>query len=244
MRILLFGGTTEGRTLAERLAELGHAVTVCVATELGAEELRHTNGLRVMVGRIPAEEIAAMAGAYDLCVDATHPYAEQISRSVRAACARGNVPLRRILRAPAEEGDCVVVPDQKGAAAFLAEQTGNIMLTTGAKELGVYAGLDPERIFARLLPTHAGLDACEALGLPHRNILAMQGPFSAELNEALFRQYKIRWVVTKDGGAAGGFEEKRTAAKKVGARVILIRRPQEDGITPEELIEEITGGLK
>lgn len=244
MRILLFGGTTEGRTLAERLATLGHAVTVCVATELGAEELRHAKGLKVMVGRIPAEEIAAMAGSYELCVDATHPYAEHISQSVRAACEERNVPLRRILRKPGEEGDCVVVPDQKSAAAFLAEQTGNIMLTTGSKELAAYAGLDPERIYARLLPTHAGLDACEALGLPHRNIIAMQGPFSAELNEVLFRQFGIRWVVTKDGGAAGGFEEKRTAAKRVGARVILIRRPQEDGITPEELIEEITGGLK
>ena len=239
MKILLFGGTTEGRELAPALSEHGHSVTVCVATELGAEELRDISGLHVRVGRMPVDEIRRLLPGYDLCVDATHPYAAHISASLRAACAETGIPLRRVLRAAGAAADCITVPDQPAAAAFLADREGNIMLTTGAKELAAYAGLGPERLFVRVLPTHEALTACEAVGLPHRNIVAMQGPFSEALNEALFRQYDIRWVVTKDGGAAGGIAEKLAAARSADARVVLIARPEDEGISPEALLAEI-----
>ena len=62
-----------------------------------------------------------------------------------------------------------------------------------------------------------------------RNILAMQGPFSQELNEALIRQYHIAWVVTKDGGTAGGFPEKARAAETTGAELIVLCRPEDQG---------------
>ena len=242
MKILLFGGTTEGRELARSLASRGHDVTVCVATELGAEELRGIPGLDVRAGRLPVQAIEAMAADYDLCVDATHPYAAHISASVRTACAAAKVPLRRVARPAGASPDCITVPDQGAAAAFLAEREGNIMLTTGSKELHEYGLLDPERVFARVLPTHEALSACEALGLPHRNIIAMQGPFTGELNEALFRQYDIRWVVTKDGGQPGGLPEKLAAARSAGVRVILIERPEDAGTDPSALLAEITEG--
>ncbi len=242
MKILLFGGTTEGRELAERLASLGHAVTACVVTDIGAEELRHIPGLDVRVGKMPVREIEALVPGYDLCVDATHPYAAHISASVRAACGAANVPLRRVLRPAGETADCTVMPDQTAAAAYLAGKNGNILLTTGAKELAAYGGIDPARLYVRILPTHEGLAACEKLGLPHRNIIAMQGPFSAALNEALFRQYDIRWLVTKDGGRAGGLAEKLTAARRADVRVVLIERPREEGVTPESFVAEMMEG--
>lgn len=241
MRILLFGGTTEGRELAQSLPDLGHAVTVCVATELGAEELSRIPGLDVRVGRLPVGEIEELLPGYDLCVDATHPYAEHISASLRTACAETGVPLRRVLRPAGATEDCVLVPDQKSAADWLAGRDGNIMLTTGAKELACWGKLDPRRLYVRVLPTREGLEACEALGVPHRNIIAMQGPFSRELNEALFRQYDIRWVVTKDGGPSGGFGEKREAALAAGAELVLIGRPEEEGVTASELLAELEG---
>ena len=252
MRILLFGGTTEGRELARTLSDLGYAVTACVVSELGAEELRGIPGLDVRVGRMPASMITELLPAYDLCVDATHPYAAHISATLRTACAETGVPLRRVLRpaaaaeacvtVPDQPAACVTVPDQPAAAAFLAEQDGNIMLTTGAKELAAYAGLATERLFIRVLPTHEALAACEAVGLPHKNIIAMQGPFSEALNEALFRQYGVRWVVTKDGGQAGGVAEKLAAAGTVGARVVLVARPEDEGVAPEALLAEIMEG--
>ena len=242
MNILLFGGTTEGRVLAQKLTKSGHRVTVSVATELGAEELRGCAGISVLTGRMNEAEMAELLEPFDLCVDATHPYAVEVSRNIAAACAARGVPLRRVLRensAIGEEMDWIRVETSAQAAKFLAFRQGNILLTTGAKELPAFSELEPDRLYARVLPTHAGLETCEQLGLPHRNILALQGPFTQKLNEAMLEQYQIRWLVTKDGGAAGGFPEKAEAARAVGAKLVVIGRPRETGISPEELLEEL-----
>lgn len=231
MRIWIFGGTTEGRLLAERLPGAGHTVTVSVATKLGAEEL---DGLdcAVRIGRLNADEMAEQLSGFDLVVDATHPYAVEVSRNIRQACGQTGVPLRRVLRAASEDIPlgCVVVESCSAAAEYLKACEGNILIATGSKELLSYQDLSPERLFPRVLPTHEALDTCEQMGIPHRNILALQGPFSEEMNLAMLRQYNIRYLVSKDGGRAGGYEEKYTAAKKADAVLILIRRPDEGGL--------------
>ena len=74
--------------------------------------------------------------------------------------------------------------------------------------------------------------------MPSSHILALQGPFSQELNEALIRQYHIEYLVTKDGGPAGGFAEKAAAAKAAGIGLVLIRRPREDGLGYEDVLQQ------
>lgn len=229
MRILIFGGTTEGRALSRRLAAKGAEVTVCVATEYGAEEQGETAGVTVLTGRRNAAEMAELLRGFALCVDATHPYAAAASENIRAACAAADVPCRRLLRGASEAPDAVFVSDASEAAAYLEGTEGNVLLTTGAKELAAFAALDARRLYPRVLPSHEGLAACEAAGIPHRNVIAMQGPFSRALNAALIRQFRIEWVVTKDGGAAGGFPEKAEAARETGAALIVLRRPEDSG---------------
>ena len=230
MSIVIFSGTTEGRELSLRLAETGAAVTVCVATAYGEEEQPAHSGIRTLVGPLTPEEKQTLLRDALLCVDATHPYATHVTGSIRAACDDANVPYYRLLRPASALEDAVVVPDAAAAAAWLGKRAGNILLTTGAKELSAFAGLDPERLYPRVLPSHAALEACEALSVPHRNIIAMQGPFSRELNEAILRQYSIRFLVTKDGGAPGGFSEKAEAAKRCGVTLLVLRRPEETGM--------------
>lgn len=87
-----------------------------------------------------------------------------------------------------------------------------------------------------MLPTPEGIAACEAAHIPHKNIIAMQGPFSYALNRALLEQFHIRFLVTKDGGAAGGFSEKAQAAQDTGAQLIVLRRPAEQGETAEQIL--------
>lgn len=230
MRIVIFSGTTEGRELSVRLAKEGAAVTVCVATEYGeAEQPAHPN-IRTLVGPLTAEEKQAILSDALLCVDATHPYATHVTGSIRAACAEAHVPYHRLLRPASRLEDAVIVADAAEAAAWLREHPGSVLLTTGAKELAAFAGLDPERLYPRVLPSHASLEACEALGIPRRNIIAMQGPFTRELNEATLRQYDIRCLVTKDGGAPGGFPEKAAAARACGVTLVVLRRPEETGM--------------
>lgn len=244
MRVFVFGGTTEGREVACRLAEAGYDVTLSVATPLGAEELAvrsaGEHGIEVSVGKIEHADMVRTLAACDACVDATHPYALHITEHVRAACAEARCPLWRLLRGgEAPQDGCFYVDGIESAARFLASKDGNVLLTTGAKKLAPFAALGVERVFARVLPLASSLEACEEAGIPHRNIIAMQGPFSAELNEALMRQFDIVWMVTKDGGVAGGFPEKIAAARAVGAGCIVIKRPDERGADMETVLREI-----
>ena len=197
MNVVIFSGTTEGRALSCQVAALGAAVTVCVATDIGAEEQGNAEGITVCAGRLTADEMAALLRGAALCVDATHPYATEATRNIRAAAQAVGVEYHRLLRpASALPAGSVTLQTAAQAAAYLADKSGNVLLTTGAKELPAFAVLDPARLYPRVLPTLAGITACEAAGIPHRNILAMQGPFTQELNAALLRQFRISYMVT------------------------------------------------
>ena len=237
MRIVIFGGTTEGRTLSHALARMGAAVTVCVATVYGREEQGEAAGMEVLCGRLDTEGMGRVLSGADLCVDATHPYAVQASENIRQACAWERVQYIRLLRDKSvlPEGARVFLTAQD-AAQWLETTSGNILLATGAKELDVFASLGGARLYPRVLPSHESLAACEAAGVPRSNILALQGPFTQELNEALIRQFRIHFLVTKDGGRAGGFEEKALAAAATGAQLVLLRRPDEDGLTYDAVL--------
>ena len=239
MRIMIFSGATEGRLLSRTLAERGAEVTVSVATEYGGEAQGTIPGVQTLTGRMPVEEMARILRGMDLCVDATHPYAVRVSASIRRACEESGVTCLRLLREESKLPEAALVFDSAGeAAAYLGEQDGNILLTTGAKELDAWGALSKERLFPRVLPMEESLRACERLGIPRRNICAMQGPFSQALNEALLRQFSIRWLVTKDGGAPGGFPEKAAAAAATGTRLVVLRRPMETGERYEDVLRQ------
>ena len=244
MRIVIFSGTTEGRLLSHLLAEKGAAVTVCVATEYGCEEQGEAPGVTILTGRKTVEEMAELLQGSDLCVDATHPYAVEVTKSVRRACSEAEVPYRRLLRDRSADTDALVVDSAEAAAELLADREGNILLATGMKELPAFAGISPARLYPRVLPTGDSIAACERAGIPHRNVIAMQGPFSRELNEALIRQFHIAYLVTKDGGKAGGFQEKARAAENTGIELVLIRRPEETGESFDEVVKSCEEMMK
>ena len=244
MRIVIFSGTTEGRLLSHLLAEKGAAVTVCVATEYGCEEQGEAPGVTVLTGRKTVEEMAELLQGSDLCVDATHPYAVEVTKSVRRACSEAGVPYRRLLRDRSADTDALVVDSAEAAAELLADREGNILLATGMKELPAFAGISPARLYPRVLPTGDSIAACERAGIPHRNVIAMQGPFSRELNEALIRQFHIVYLVTKDGAKAGGVQEKGQAAENTGIELVLIRRPEETGESFDEVVKSCEKMMK
>ena len=240
MRAVVFSGTTEGRIFSRQLAQFGADVLVSVATPLGSEEQGSFAGITVHCGRLTPDEMAALVQGADLCVDATHPYAVDATRNIRTACRTAGVEYHRLLRAqsPLPAGS-MVFQSVAHVADFLVQTQGNVLLATGAKELPAFAQLAPERLYPRVLPTLDGIAACEAAHIPHKNILALQGPFSYALNRALLEQFSIRFLVTKDGGAAGGFAEKAQAAAD-----IVIRRPAETGETADQILTRCREVLK
>ena len=242
MNILIFSGTGEGRDLSKALARAGHSVTVCVLTEYGKEEQGEYEGVTVLAGKKPPEEIVKLLHSMDICIDATHPFATHIRESIRTSCEETGVRRIRLIREESDLGETegvVLVDSAEEAAEYLAGKEGKVLLTTGAKDLPVYASIGPERLYPRVLPFASSLDACESSGIPRKNIIAMQGPFIKAINIALMEQFGISYMVTKDSGKEGGFDDKMEAAKEAGATLIVIKRPDDKGVSAEEILNEL-----
>lgn len=272
-KIWIFGGTTEGRLLAEYCSREKIEAWVSVASEYGEEllqeelmesgnagnpDLNHNTCLakkslknvqassviKVLRGRMDRyqmEEFIRNQGIH-LVIDATHPHARLVSEEIQEACGRTGVRLERCLRAEGEQNkarDWVEVDSIQEAVSFLSSVSGVIFATTGSKELEALCQIPDyqKRVYARVLPTSNVLRKCEKLGITGSHLIAMQGPFSTEMNTLFLRQTKAEWLLTKDSGRAGGFQEKVEAARENGTRVVVIRRPEEDGISLEEAME-------
>ncbi len=244
-KICIFGGTTEGRKLAEFLSGQPCDVMVCVATDYGQTLLPEGEHVSVSAKRLPVGEIVSLLTEhrFDLVIDATHPYAQSITKSIARACRETGTPRWRLLRgASGVSPEHTYVETVSDAAAFLSGTEGNILLTTGSKELAGFSQLPgfSERVWARVLPLQSSLDACAQAGLPASHIFAMQGPFSEAMNTAMLRTIGAQYLVTKDGGAPGGFEEKESAAKSAGARLVVIGRPpEEEGLSLSKTISAL-----
>ena len=243
----VFGGTGEGRKIAGFLCGCGASVTVCVATEYGKEILPPSPFLTVRVGRMNEEEMEEFLRANDfgLVIDATHPYAAVVTASVSAACARVGCEHIRVRREESAGGSgAFFAADIEEAVRYLSGTEGNILVTTGGKEIGLYAKIPgfEERVYARILPAEESFRNCLEAGLTRDHIIAMQGPFSEEMNTALIHQFGIKHLVTKDGGEAGGFPEKMSAAEKTGTSVVVIGRPRdEEGVGCREAVRILAG---
>ncbi len=244
-KICVFAGTTEGRRLIEFLSRHPVSVTACVATEYGETLLGLSENLTVSARRLSPEEMADLLQreGFDLVVDATHPYAAAVTEGILTACQRTETPYLRLLRdagAPPEDAFFAETPSQ--AVDFLNTAEGNILLTTGSKELAPDTGIRDfsDRVYARVLPMEASLEACQSAGLKPSHILAMQGPFSEEMNLAMLHGISAKYLVTKDGGQAGGFEEKVRAARAAGVRLVVIGRPpQREGLTLAQVLQTL-----
>ena len=242
---IVFAGTTEGYELSHFLSENKVSVLVCVATEYGSRSLEENEFLSIRAERLNKEQMQKLFAEEkpELILDATHPYAAEVTANIREACKNTDVSYVRVLRERGVHKDAVYVENTEAAVAYLKQVPGNILLTTGSKELSAYTELPDyqERLFARVLSVQNVIETCRTLGFEGRNLIAMQGPFSKEMNVAMLQQYDCRYLVTKDSGKAGGFEEKIQAAAECGAIPVIIGRPvQEEGISVKECKRMLT----
>lgn len=213
----------------------------------------------------------------DVCVDATHPYAVAVTENIKKVCELEGISYLRFLRnetsinptsVEEKQNDCVKkvgsenindmhvegikiieVSSVDDAVAFLNETDGKVLITTGSKELHKYTAIKDyeSRCVARVLPTLEVMEICHKLAFQGKNLIAMQGPFSEEMNVAMLKQIEAKWLVTKRSGAAGGFEEKYHACISVNVNMVIIGRPQEElesdfvVTSVDEVLEKISG---
>ncbi len=240
-RIMIFAGTTEGRVLCEKCIDKDIVIDVYVATQKGEELIPSSPNITVYTGRLDADEIKAEYRRLDpdMVVDATHPYAEEISRNIRLAVDKDRYV--RLLRKESERVDALYADNMDKAVEIVNRSRGNVLMTTGSKDLEKYVGISDyrKRLFVRMLPENANLRKALALGIRLDHIIDETGPFTAEENIEVIEKYQIKYLVTKESGAAGGFMEKYQACKASNTVMIVVKRPEEKGCTLEQVLNMI-----
>lgn len=250
--ILFLAGTSDARTLAMELQNKGYLLLATVVTDSAAISLKEA-GIPYRIGRLTIEEMMTIIDEkqVSLILDASHPYAEEASKTAMASAQKSNVPYIRYERPHQHYVHPLVteVETYEKAAIVAREHTGTVMLTTGSKTLATftkYLHIDSIRLVCRMLPNKENMDKCDALGVKQRDIIAIQGPFSKELNTALYRQYDTTLVITKESGKVGAVDEKVEAALEHNIPVILIKRPKityENQCSTFDEVYETLGGF-
>ena len=243
-KALVFAGTTEGGAITSFLCAGGVKVHVCVATEYGRTSVPDC-GAEISDRPLSHDEMTALMREYRIVVDATHPYATSISAHIREACAETDSDYIRIDRPSTEISgdDIVAVPDAKSAVEYLCGTEGNILVTTGSRDVDAYAAIPgyKERVFVRVLSIEDSVKKCVAAGFEGRNLFAMQGPFCEELDYGMIVQTGAKFVVTKDSGSPGGFPEKLRATRRAHAVLVVVGRPEgKDGITYSDAVKYLS----
>ncbi len=230
-KIFIFSGTTEGRLLSEFLCDKGIEHKVFVATDYGQVVMKDHPLCHVLQGRLAMDDMTALFKKEkpDMVVDATHPFAIEVSKNIKEACKQADMEnaylrLSRPIGDIAQNSSVKIVPSTEEAITYLKNRPGNILLTTGVKTLPDYAAVDElkERLYARILPSLESFTRAVDTGLARRQIIAMEGPFTQRMNEATIEQYDIAILVTKNSGSRGGIVEKISACQAKGIEALII----------------------
>lgn len=250
--ILVLSGTEEGKEIVRKLHDAGLSLLTTVATEYG-KKIFEQMGLEsiCLQGRLDANGFSHLIRERKIStvVDATHPYAVEVSRNAMDACNRENV---RYLRYERQETDIPnhllihkvkTMEDAVGKARSLGKK---ILLTTGITSVAKFIALkDEKELYVRILPVPDHIASCLSMGILATHIIAMHGPFSEDLNRATFKQYQINTVVTKDSGDVGGVLEKIRAALAENIDSIVIERPkihfQKIYASIDDVVKEVKG---
>lgn len=170
-----------------------------------------------------------------LLLDASQPFPGGISKHAQSLCHDNQIPYIRLARREVELPDSPLlypVYSWEEAALKAAELGNTIFLTTGSYNLDLFVRhphMGGKRIVVRVLPDPQVIEKVQALGIAPKNIVAMQGPFSREINKATFKMYNASVIVTKDSGNAGGTDNKISAALNLKIPVVIIKRPEIKG---------------
>lgn len=232
LQIHIFGGTSDAITLCQLLDKNHIHYSLSVATSAGEMLAAKVKG-SVITGRMTTEQMQQwlVTQKINLVVDATHPFATEVSHNIMIACSTHSINYVRFER-PVEVETCdnplIINVDSVHQACILANTLGKrVFLTTGSKQLIEYVNLlIDKQIIARVLPTVDVIENCYKLGLGVADIIAMKGPFSHEMNIALYQTYQPDVVITKESGYAGGFQHKITACVALQIPCIVIHRPR------------------
>ena len=236
--LLILGGTTEARLLAERVtADFGQGLRV--TTSLAGRTLNPAT----LAGEVRRGGFGGSAGlaAYlgdasvDLVIDATHPFATRISAAAISACRSLRVPLLVLARppwTPQPGARWVEVTSAVEAAALVPTLGRRVFLTIGQRDLNAFAGIDGVHFLVRLVDPPPA-----ALPLRSYELVLARGPFIVAAERLIMERHAIDVLVAKASGG-GATAAKLDAAHGLGLPVVLLRRPEEERSERVERVED------
>lgn len=239
MNIMVMAGTSDAGKIIKELSSLESVDILATATTHHGVDLARTSGAdKVLEGRFDSDELARIIKENDieLLIDATHPFASEATRNAIFASETFGVDYIRFERPPTEIPDselvsrCSSFEEAVGQILQILKNENNhgrVFHLAGVNTLHhITEIISPDLIVARVLPSVYSVKKCLELGIPYRNIVAMEGTFSTEFNRVLMEEYQIGVVLTKESGLSGGTISKIEASLGINVPVVVVMRPE------------------
>jgi precorrin-6A/cobalt-precorrin-6A reductase len=235
-KVLILGGTSEGRLLGQALAEDARYEALLSFAGRTANLVKPGTPHRVGgLGGIQGLTSFLRTHGFHALIDATHAFAAQMSRHAVAAAEHSKIPLLRV-ECPAwreTQGDLWThVPDMQAAALALGERPKRVFLSVGRLEVDAFREAPQHDYLVR------AVDPFDP-GLPHARVLAARGPFAREGELRLLREERIDVLVSKNAGTAATYA-KLEAARELGLTVIMVARPE---LPPAHTVSTVSEAL-
>ncbi len=229
--ILVLGGTSDSLEICDRINKYKNLPYILSVTTSYGEDLARKYAKNVITGKLAKEDMINFIEQNNInkIIDATHPYAIEVSKNAIQCATELNIDYIRYERKSLIDSinyeNKYIVNSIEDACKIAREKGRNIFIGTGSKNLPQIVDFIPDRnLIVRVLPTSDVILSCENLGLNADNIIAMKGPFNQSINEEFYKHYDIDIVVTKESGTAGGFLEKVNACEALKIPVVIIAR--------------------
>ena len=246
--IWLVAGTKDARVIAGQLLAKGAGrILVSTATEYGGK-LFNDERIEVIDKKLEFDDMKLLIDGkgIDVIVDASHPYAVNVSNNVMKAAEHLNIKYFRFERK---------MLDYEGAKRFSSldkivryirdtYKNENILSTLGSNNLEDIKSVNEENnLYIRILPTVSSVEKAEKFGFLAGKIIAVQGPFSKNLNKVILEDYNIKALITKESGETGGEAEKIRACLETGTEILVLERPEISYVNCFDDVDELVGNV-
>lgn len=227
-------GTSEGREILSLINEYTDKIVVSTATKYGGELLKNFKILHINDKPLNEEEFKELFKKFNIkvLVDASHPYAQEVSKTSIKICKDMNIDYIRYEREGyfnkvSEAKNIIKINGYEDLKEALKNIEGNVLNTTGSNNVGNIMKLNlKNRVIHRILPSVQVLQKLIDSGVDIGDIIAIKGPFGYEINSGIIKEFKIKALITKDSGIEGGIKEKVEACINNGAKIIVINKPK------------------
>ena len=242
--IIIFGGTEEGRLLAEFCTENRINADICVTTQYGTKLLPDSPYIKIITGKLDENQMTELfrKNKYRYIIDATHPYAVEATKNIKSASTGTGKYLRLVREKSAVYG--TITDSMEDIIKLLNQNNKTVLSTLGSKELQELTKVENfyKRIWVRVLPAENIADFCVNLGFDRNKLILEKGAFSKEQNIYHIKMSGAKILLTKESGITGGYPEKVSACKKCGTEIITLKRPAENGYNIQYIKKVIGGG--